>query len=268
MMNNLTLIYIIPLLLTVSIAIYSIIKGKNSQKNSLTRNLILIIVLSIFVSTLVIDKYYEKQLEIEKGKLRYLLSTSQINDSLLQNSDLRRQKLDSLEKQNQELKEILENVKNKEKVLGQQDKLKSEINNKIKTNKSEIGVLIKYNEILDKKSIEKWKGYSASGTTSNFIFECPTDFKSDSLELKLRFKNENLISQIQFIYISFSEKNNEKEYTALFDQIYQPQQGVNGFKVKNYFKLKKKVNLEIGYILKTESKNDYPNFERVVCKNY
>lgn len=268
MMNNINLIYIIPLLLTVVVAIYSIIKGKNSPKNSLTRNLILIIVFSIILSTLAIDKYYEKQLDLEKEKLVNLFSTTQLNESSLQSSVLRQQKLDSLKKQIQELQEILENVKNKEKVLGQQYILKSDINNKIKTNKIEIGVITKYNEILDKKAIEKWKGYTSTGTTSNFIFECPTDIEGDSLKLKLKFQDEKLISKIQFIFISFSERNNEKESTLLFNQIYQPQQGVNGFKVKNYFKLKKKVDLEIGYILKTEINKDYPIFERVVCKNY
>lgn len=267
-MNNINLIYIIPLLLTIIVAVYSIIKGKNSPKNSLTRNLILVIALSIIVSTLVLDKYYEKQLEIEKEKLTNLLSTSQLNDSLLQNAVLRQQKLDSLVKQTNELKEILENVKAQEKVLGQQDKIKSDINNKIKTNKTEIGVIQKYNEILDINSYDKWKGHTSSGQSSNFIFECPTDFESDYLDLKLKFQDEKLIPKIQFIYISFTEKNNEKEYTSLFDQLYQPQKGVNGFKVKNYFKLKKKVNLEIGYILKTESSKDYPNFERIICKNY
>ena len=215
-----------------------------------------------------IDKYYEKQLEIEKEKLVNLLSTSQLSDSLLQNTVLRNQKLDSLEKQNKELLEILAKVKDKENILGQQDKLKSEINNKIKTNKFEIGVIEKYNEILDKNLIEKWKGRTSSGITSNFIFDCPTDFESDYLDLKLQFQDETLIPKIQYIYISFTEKNNEKEYTLLFDQVYQPQMGVNGFKVKNYFKLKKKVDLEIGYILKSESNKDYPRFERVVCRNY
>lgn len=268
MMNNINTIYIIPLLMTIIVAIYSIFKGKNSPKNSITRNLILVIVLSIIFSTLMLDKYYEKQLEIEKVKLVELLSTSQISDSLMQNSVFRQLKLDSLEKQNKELKAILEKIKEKEKVLGQQDKIKSDINNKIKTNKSEIGMIIRYNEILDTKALKKWKGYTSTGTTSSFTFECPTDFESDFLELKLQFKNEQLIQDIQFIYISFSEKNNEKEYTSLFDQIYQPQEGVNGFKVKNYFKMKNKINLEIGYILKTESGKDYPNFERIVCKNY
>src|SRR5690554_4125410 len=103
MMNNINLIYIVPLLLTVIVVIYSIIKGKNTPKNSLTRNLILVIVLSIIASTLIIDKYYENQLEIEKEKLNSLLTTSQLSDSLLQNSISRQQKLDSLEKQNQEL---------------------------------------------------------------------------------------------------------------------------------------------------------------------
>jgi len=209
-----------------------------------------------------------KQLEIEKGKLVNLLSTTQLSDSLLQNKVLRQQKLDSLEKQNKELLEILAKVQNKENILGQQDKLKSEINNKIKTNKFEIGVIEKYNEILDKNSIEKWKGRTTSGVTSNFIFDCPTDFESDYLDLKLQFQDESLIPKIQYIYISFTEKNNEKQYTLLFDQIYQPQTGVNGFKVKNYFKLKKKIDLEIGYILKSESNKNYPRFERVVCRNY
>jgi hypothetical protein len=268
MTNNINIIYIIPLLLTVIAAIYSIIKGKNTPKNSLTRNLILVIVLSIIISTLIIDKYYEKQLEIEKEKLGNILSSSLLTDGLLQNSILRQQKLDSLERQNRELLEILNNVKSKEKILGQQDKLKSDINNKIKTNKIEIGVIEKYNQILDKNSIEKWKGHTTSGITSNFIFDCPTDFESDYLDLKLKFKDETLISKIQYIYISITEKNNEKEYTLLFDQVYQPQKGVNGFKVTNYFKLKKKVDLEIGYILKSESDKDYPRFERVVCRNY
>ena len=121
MMNNINLIYIIPLLLTVIIAIYSIVKGKNSAKNSWTRNLILVIVLSSILSTLVIDRYYEKELEVIKLKLNSLLYTPELNDSLLNNSILRQQKLDSLEKENKELLEILGNIKNKENIVGQQN---------------------------------------------------------------------------------------------------------------------------------------------------
>ena len=268
MMNNINLIYIIPLLLNFIIAIYSIVKGKNSAKNSWTRNLILVIVLSSILSTLVIDRYYEKELEVIKLKLNSLLYTPELNDSLLNNSILRQQKLDSLEKENKELLEILGNIKNKENIVGQQNKLKSEINDKIKRNKIEIGVIEKYNEILDINTTKKWKGHMTSGITSNFVFECPSDFESEYLDLKLKFQDEKLIAKIKYIYISFTEKNSEREFTSLFDQIYQPQQGVNGFKVKNYFKSKKKIHLEIGYILKTESLKDYPSFERIECRNY
>ena len=131
MMNNINLIYIIPLLLTVIIAIYSIVKGKNSAKNSWTRNLILVIVLSSILSTLVIDRYYEKELEVIKLKLNSLLYTPELNDSLLNNSILRQQKLDSLEKENKELLEILGNIKNKENIVGQQNKLKSIVSRKV-----------------------------------------------------------------------------------------------------------------------------------------
>lgn len=268
MMNNINLIYIIPLVLTVFVAVFSIVKGKNTAKNSWTRYLILVIVLSIILSTLVIDKYYQKQLDVIKLKLNTLLYTPELNDSLLNDTQLRLRKLDSLEKENKELLEILASIKNKENILGQQEKLKSDINNKIKRNKIDIGVIEKYNEILDNNAIQKWKGHTTSGTTSNFIFECPSDFESEYLDLKLKFQDEKLIAKIKYIYISFTEKNSENEYTLLFDQIYQPQQGVNGFKVKNYFKSKKKINLEIGYILKTESQKDYPSFERIECRNY
>lgn len=266
---NINLIYIIPLFLTVILAIFTIIYGKRIAKNNLTKYLTVTVVSSIFIGTIVIDRYYEIQLKNEKKRLVNLLSSTQLNDTLLmQNSLLRQQKLDSLIKHNQELREMLANIENKEKILGEQNNLRSEINDKIKTNKIEIGVIEKYNQIINKDSIEKWKGRTSYGITSDFIFDCPTDFENDSLDLKLKFRDEALISKVQYIYISFVEKINDTHYNLLYDQVYQPQHGVNGFKVKNYLKLKKRVDLEIGYILKSESHKDFPKYDRIICGNY
>ena len=37
------------------------------------------------------------------------------------------------------------------------------------------------------------------------MFDCPTDYNSENLELKLKFNDEKIISEIEYIYISFSE---------------------------------------------------------------
>jgi hypothetical protein len=267
-MSNINFIFLIPVLIVLITAFYIIVVGKYSVKNRLIKKLIIVFVISILLGTYYIDRYYKQQLKLDEDKLISLFLYNDFNDSLLQDSKWRSRKIDSLEIQNKELKEIFKNIIDNEKIIGRQDKLKQDINNKIESNKTEIGKIIKYNKILENDAANKLEGYLSSGFTSNFIFECPNDYKSDFLDLKLRFKNERIVDEIKFIYISFTEKNNEKEYTLLFEQKYMPQRGINGFKVKNFFKLKKKVNLEIGYILKSESGKTYPNFERVVCKNY
>lgn len=268
-MNNLNYIYIIPLLVVILISIFLFLSGKKSKFDKKTKFVLVISVILVLVSSLIITNDYEKQLELEKTKLKELLITTKLTDSLLNSPELRNLKIDSLKGNNIKLEEILEKIKNQEKVLGNQDQIKEEIKTKIKDNKANIGEIEKYNEILDKDILKNRKGYTAE-ESSNFSFNCPKDFDSDYLDLKLVFHDEKLISKIDYIYISFSEKTGENRYTSIFDQVYLPQNDVNGFRIKNYFKLyrNKKVDLDVGYFLKSQQGKDYPRFERVVCKNY
>ena len=268
-MNNLNYIYIIPLLIVMLISTILFFRGKKSSDNKNSRLVLPISIILILLSTLVINHYYEKQFQLEKMKLEELLKTSRLNDRLLNSPELRDITIDSLKNNNAQLQDILDKIKKQEKVIGIQDKLTNEIKTKIKNNKNDIGEIEKYNEILDKEILLSKKGYSPQ-ETSNFIFNCPTDFENDYLELKLVFQDEKLISKIDYIYIAFTEKTGENRYVSIYEQIYSPQNGVNGFKVKNYFKIYKgkKIDLDVGYFLKSQQRKDYPRFERVVCKNY
>jgi len=267
-MNNIDYIYIIPLTIFIAIFLYTFVRGKNTTRNTISKYLVLISVISILLSTIILSKYYENQFKNESKKLIELLKVNKINDSLQNNVDSSKKHLEMLKAQNKELDQILKNINEQEKILGEKSNVKNNINNKIKTNKIEIGKIEKYNDLLNSNILDNRKGYYPSESTDNFFFDCPVDYKSDSLDLKLKFKNEKIIPKIEYIYICFYENVKENNYTMLFDQVYQPQDGVNGFKVKNYFKTNKKVNLDIGYILKSESKKKYPNMERIYCKNY
>lgn len=267
-MNNINYIYIIPLVIIITIFFFTFLKGKNTTQNANSKYLILISVLSILLSTIVISKYYENQFKEEAQKFNEILNLKKGNDSLINDIQSRTQQLQLLKSQNKELDEILKKINEQEKIIGKKPNIKNSIADKIKTNKIEIGEIEKYNNLLNEKILENRNGYKASGNTSSFMFDCPTDYNSENLELKLKFNDEKIISEIEYIYISFSEKIKDNNYNMLFEQVYEPQIGVNGFKVKNYFKTDKKVNLEVGYVLKSESKKKYPNMERITCRNY
>ncbi|MEB3800749.1 hypothetical protein INQ45_06600 [Flavobacterium columnare] len=267
-MNKINYIYIIPIAILIVIFLYTLIKGKNTTQNNNSKYLVLASVLSILISTIIISKYYENQYNREAEKVKEILNANKTNDSSINNIETSLKLLEVLKSQNKELDKILKNLDNQEKILGDKSNIKNNINAKIKTNNIEIGKIEKYNNLLNNNVLKNHEGYLSSEKTENFIFDCPIDLKSDTLDLKLRFKDENIIPKIEYIYINFYENINGNNYNMLFDQVYQPQKGVNGFKVKNYFKSSKKVNLDIGYVLKSESKKKYPNMERITCKNY
>lgn len=267
-MDNINYIYIIPLVITIAVFFFTFIKGKNTTQYVNSKYLILFSVLSILISTIVISKYYEIQFNEETKKFNEILNAKEVNDSIKNDIDSRVKQLQLLKKQNKELDEILKKINEQEKIIGKKPNIKNSIANKIKTNKIEIGEIEKYNNLLNEKVLDNRSGYKASGNTSSFIFDCPTDYESETLDLKLKFTDEKIISEIEYIYISFYEKIKDNNYNMLFEQVYEPQVGVNGFKVKNYFKTNKKVNLDVGYVLKSESNKKYPNMERIICRNY
>ena len=73
------------------------------------------------------------------------------------------------------------------------DNIKNNINNKIKTNKIEIGKIEKYNNLLNNNILDNREGYMSLESTTILIFDCPLDYKSDTLDIKLKFKIKGVI---------------------------------------------------------------------------
>lgn len=280
-MNNINYIYIIALVATLIISIETFIRTKKVTKDKKYQHFTITLIILILVGTILINFYYDKEFEKQNQVLKELLDT---NHSFKQNNDLDsldleklqsiRKKsnilIDSIKLQNFELQKLKNQIEELEKVIGKKEHTKNDIARKININNTEIGEINNYNEKLDIKILDKKKGYTSSGQSTDFIFECPNDYESEELELKLRFFDENLVDKIEYITISFSEKTSDKNYIGISNDIFKPQKDVNAFKVKNHFKnnTNKKINLEIGYTLKSEAGKEYPQRERIVCKNY
>lgn len=268
-MNNISYIYLIPVVAIFISAILSFFRVKQNNTKIL-KYFGIISTLIFLLGVLLINSQYEKKLKAEIQKLHEVLKNTNSNDSLHYDTKLNLLLIDSLNKENLELESILENINMQELVLGSQNNIKHEIKSKIVDNKKSIGDIKRYNEILNRNRDKNTKGYTTSGSSSDFTFNCPNDYTSDSLDLKLIFNNEEIIASIDFMYLSFSEKVTDNSYNELFSERYYPQKGVNGFRVKNYFKTHKDkhVNLEIGYFLKSERNKEYPYYSRIVCSNY
>lgn len=280
-MNNINYLYLLALIPTFIIALETFIRAKRITTDKKFRYFTIGLIISLLIGIILINFYYDKEFEKQSKILKELLNTDhsiKLNNDLdsldieklqflRKNSNIL---IDSIKLQNIELQNLKNEIENLEKIIGKKEHTKNDITRKINTNNNEIGEINNYNEKLENKILYKKKGYTSSDQSSEFIFECPNDYESDVLELKLRFIDENLVDKIEYITISFSEKISDKNYTGLSDEIFKPQKDVNAFKVKNYFKNNnnKKINLEIGYTLKSEANKDYPRRERIVCKNY
>jgi len=267
-MIDFSLIQLVLTALIVAISAVALIRGRRTIKEKSGKYYAIFTVAAILLSTVSIDKYYRNSLERDKVRLNGIKLLEIKNDTSKFKIEDRKLAIDSLRMQNAELLKILENIKKKEFVIGEQNEIKTEIQQKIKINKIEIGNIEKYNNSLGNEQIYKWKGVTIEGTPTSFLFNCPQKSDADSIDIKLKFVDDGFISKIAYIYISFSKIKSENEQISLFDQMYQPQKGVNGFRLQNFLKSDKKVKLDVGYILKSENNKKYPRFERIECRNY
>ncbi|MDQ8005509.1 MAG: hypothetical protein REI64_11970 [Pedobacter sp.] len=278
-MSNINYIYILPLIATLIASLYIFITANKDKK---AKNITMTLVVATLLSSLIISFYYDSIFNDQYEEVSELLAkrnslnidTSNLNKVDLHSLELARNRmkdlLDSIKLQNIELEKLKVNIENYEKIIGNKREVKGDITKKILENKADIAEIKGYNTKLDDEILDKRKGYMVSGRSSNFVFDCPKDYLSENLELKLNFINETLFEKIEYISISFLEKTDEKNYTIISNEIFKPQKGVNAFKIKNEFKNKnnRKIELEVGYVLKSEMGKDFPRIERVVCRNY
>ncbi|WP_158656001.1 hypothetical protein [Sphingobacterium sp. HMA12] len=280
-MTSIYYIYISAAVSMLIIALYTFITAKNITKIKKYRYLVISLV-GLFLSTAItINLYYDDIFKEDSKNIKKIINTTfsiDTNKSIdsLDEDELRllikqnQRFIDSINKQNKLLLQYKNNIENIEKIIGSKNETKSEIGRKLNNNTDDLNVIQKYNKKLSNSIAEKRKGTTFSGTSDKFIFNCPTNLESDTLELSLKFIDENIIEEIAYISISFSEQKNPKNYVHISEEFYEAQKGVNLFKVKNVFKNNsdKKILLEIGYTLKSESKKEFPRIEKATCRNF
>jgi len=212
-------------------------------------------------------RYYEKQLALEQQRFIELQKKQFYNDSILLDQSNTRMTLDSLELLQLRLKSILKEINKQDKVTGDHSLLKENVRTKIAETDSNIQKIESYNEIIGDPMYLK-EGYITSGTTASFTFTCPSKTQSEFIDLKFMFQDKSLVNKIACIYITAFEEKEDKSLHGIFRQSYLPREGLNAFKIRNYFNYYRS-HLEIGYFLnqdtlKTE-KNKYPRFYKVTC---
>jgi len=271
-MKNIDLTYIIPVVLIIISFLWFVIFGKKNiektkaenPKNNLLKNIPFLTVIALILGVYNISYYYENQLTIEKNKFLELEKQNYLKDSIFLNNKTKNQTVDSLILLDKELKRLLTEIKKQEKITGENSNIKEKINEKIFKTSEEIGIINSYNEIIEQpKSLSK--GFTTSGNTSNFTLFCPTDKTPEYIDLKLKFQDEKLVDKIACILINVTEIKENGELWNVFSQTYKVQKGVNAFKLKNYLKTKN-ISIDVGYVLKVNIENKYPEFEKITCK--
>ncbi|HCW08854.1 MAG TPA: hypothetical protein DGG95_15975 [Cytophagales bacterium] len=240
------------------------IYGKKNEVNKIIKYIPLTSVVTLFIGVFVISNYYQGRLNEDETKFLKLQSLQFLYDSVSIDRKAKLETIDSLKNLNQELRTILATISKQEKVIGDRDNLKDRVKSKIVSTQQEIWLIESYNEIIDiPKSLEA--GYSTTGTTSNFTFNCPTDSISDFIDLKLQFQDSTLVHKIACIYVDVFEVK-AQENLRLFDQAYKPQKGINAIRLRNFLK-KPNTRINIGYVLKSEIDKKYPHLELMSCKS-
>ncbi len=268
-MNSVDLTYIIPVILLILSILLLFIYGKAKSSDITLPKFLnyipLFSVIGLLAGVFYISSYYKGLLEKEEDKFNELVNKNYNIDSIFLSNISKTNALDSLNKLNKELERILSNITKQEKITGKNPIIRDRLLASLAKTKNEIKTIEEYNEIIP---IPKYLdgGYSTSGNTSNFVFQCPSDKISEYVDLKLIFQDELLINKIDCIYLTVLEVKSNNQYDNLFSQAYKPKKGVNLFKIKNYLKMKN-ILLEIGYIMKSDIGSKLPKFQKISCRS-
>lgn len=264
-MDSLDYIVLFLGILVVVVFLVLLVVGKKITNSKKYKYFPLIVVALSISSTLILSHYSENQFAVLVSRFEKLLNTeSKTNyDSLSFTKDRKNQIIDSLRKVNDEYKEILQNLKKQELIVGNKSDIIPNVEKAIKNTSQEIYKIESYNEIInDSVYRNKLKGYTVRGSTSKFVFQAPKDATGEYLDFVIKFKNEKTLNDI-VIYLAVHKKQEDGNYRFIFDRYYEPKNGINAFRINNYLKVKD-TEILIGYFLKKEiGKKKYPTFESI-----
>lgn len=264
-MNFLDFISISVGLLTLLSFLILTFRGQRVIPDKFKYRLLTLVIISI-LSIIVLSRYYEKQLKAEINRFSTIETQllQEKYDSLLFTKQEKKVLLDSLRKAENELDEILSRIQKQEKIVG----IKTELINDIKNIKEKTNYMISeietYNEVIDNSVYDKCrKGLTYSGETSLFTFQPIPTTNGEYIDFVIKFQDESIIDKIEVMYIEVCKKHNNGNMSHIYGQYYKPQNGINAFRLKNYF-TSNDIKASIGFFWKSDfGKCDYPRYEKV-----
>jgi len=267
-MKTVDLTIVISTLITLVSSLYIFIFGKSElrMRSKKIKPIPLIAVSTFLVTILFTIQYYNYKLkEQETHYNKLLIDVNKYLDSVKTNQD-RNVILDSLRIYKLKLENIAIEINKQKKVTGNGSQTLTRIIKEIDQTDKVITSIKAYSEIVDPSIVlPNKKSIIYSGNSSNFEFVCPTDTISEYINLAINFFEPKLVSKMSCILVSVDKISGPKMYVSLFEQTYLPHVGINVIKLKNYFK-EKDVVLQVGYILKSESEKEAPQFEKITCR--
>ncbi len=243
-----------------------ILFSKSPNKNKSSRKYILWLAYCLLTSIVAASFWSEYELSKEVKKLKELQSSisSRSLDNLSLSQEQRNQILDSLNIESGQLDAILNAVQRQNAIVGGSPKTIDDIYNaKIETQKQQ-NEIIKFNTIINSKKVaNKRKGYRLNSNSSLFTFLPPQDLSNDYVDLGLYFQDETIIPKIALIYIEILNTNEDGKLVHVEDIYYEPQTGLNKFRLRNYFK-NSNIYALVGFFWKDEFNNsEFPTFESI-----
>lgn len=155
---------------------------------------------------------------------------------------------------NLEIKNRLENIE----LLNSYE---NEIEERIKRipNKSKVPNLIYINPPF------RIKGWIQRKASSYFSLECPSDENAKYLDFEINFLNKKLINDIATLRVLIYKLNSKGEASIYLDDYYETvNNSMNLLRLNNDFD-NGQYEINIGFILKDDLKNEYPIFYRQKC---
>ena len=212
----------------------------------------------------------KKELESEIAALHKYNSRCRENesnkDSLLLTNKSRGLLIDSLKKQEQDLRDLRDGIERRTRWLGKSDEAVFAADSALRTAAEEISRVKSYNEIADSGNIDvvaaKVAANANESNSSKVLLMCPEKTDDEYLDLRFKFRDDSLADSAKYIFVEIYSGSNRKNYETLYKQYYMPKKGENVFKVPNRMK-DPGTTLIVGYF--TEDEGKHCNYEKVTC---
>lgn len=259
-------IVIILAALVIIVSIILFIKGRNSVTNKKLKYIPLALIVTSFLSIIMLSQYYENQFKESDKQLELLdqevMSFKEDSIIVANTAEEKNKAIDSLQNLGRELDGIIKNIEQQERVLGKKSFALANAKRMLQRTNEQLKKITTYNEVINSRKFKDIKGYTFSEGAPCFKLIPPSKTDGYSVDFAIRFNDDKVIEDIAAICIDV-HKNKDGKTVPMYKKYYIPQPGANAFKLKNAF-IDKDVEAYIGFFWKEDmGKTDKPRYEYV-----